>query len=199
MKKYLFSHGAILTASVGVALAALSSGPAMAQASSSSVCSTPSVSQEFLSFGDNNWYTPAPGTSHDNFSATGWTLSGGAKIVSTALKDGNTGSVLYLPPGASATSPAMCVQSGEPYARQIARVVGTSASNNSLTFYATPTGSSTLSGGMPVLGAPSWALSPPDNVYPGSGSEYVNFTYKSKTTSPTFEIYNLYVDPKMAR
>jgi hypothetical protein len=42
-----------------------------------------------------------PGRAGTNvFTGTGWTLSGGAKVVSATLADGTTGTVLDLPSGA---------------------------------------------------------------------------------------------------
>jgi len=171
----------------------------MAATSNGPACPVPTDSQQFLSWGDRSLYTPAPGVSPDNFSGAGWVLSGGAKLINTVLADGSTGTVLDLPPGGSATSPVMCVESGEPIARQITRMVGTSASSNATTFYVTPAGSSKLGSGMPVLGQTGWALSPPDNIYPGSGTESVYFTYQSHAKVGDLLVYDLYVDPKMAR
>src|SRR5436309_15980465 len=51
------------------------------------------------------------------FDATGWTLNGGARIVTTTLHDGSTSTVLDLPSGSKAMSPEVCVTSAYPTAR----------------------------------------------------------------------------------
>lgn len=197
MTKYLFSLSAVLAGVAAAVFAALGPSQAMAASSTPTACATPVVSQAFLGWGDSNYYTPAPGVVTDRFSGSGWVLSGGAKIISTTLADGATGQVLELPPGASATSPVMCVESGEPYARMITRVVGVNAASNATTLYVTQAGSSKLGSGMPVLGKTGWAESPPDNVDPGNATEDVSFTYKSNMTSGDLELYDLFIDPHM--
>lgn len=54
---------------------------------------------------------------------TGWTLSGGARVVHTELPDGTTESVLDLPAGSTAISPVMCVTSDYPEARADVRAL----------------------------------------------------------------------------
>ena len=68
-------------------------------------CTAPALTSPFASLGDANQYALLPGESADNFTATGWLLGGGAKVVTTKLADGTTGSVLDLPAGAYAISP----------------------------------------------------------------------------------------------
>ena len=99
-------------AGLAVAFAAMAGGTAHAATPvQTSACSEPSYafSQPFSSVKDSNWYTLAPGQSVNSFDATGWTLSGGAKLVTTTLADGSTGTVLDLPAGATAVTPPMCV------------------------------------------------------------------------------------------
>src|SRR5579875_3922887 len=196
MTKYLFSRSMVSAAVMTAVVAVLAPGQSMAATTTAS-CSTPVVSQAFLSWGDRNLYTPAPGVAPDSFYSAGWVLTNGATLKSEVLADGSIGLVLDLPPGSSATSPVMCVESGEPYARMVTRMVGTTASSNATTFYVTPAGSTKLGSGMPVLGGTQWAESPPDNVYPGSGSEDVYFTYKSNVKFGDLQVYNLFVDPHM--
>lgn len=181
------------------ALAAAFAVPAQAASAASAApsCTEPAVSQPFLPLGDSNWYTIAPGTAPDNFAATGWTLNGGAKIVSTRLMDGTTGYVLDLPAGSSATSPQMCVDSSYPTARMITRTLG-HAPDNSTKFIVSPAGSTSLSGGMPVLGIPGWKLSPPDNVAgAGAAAEEAQVTFVAGARAADLQVYNLYIDPRM--
>ncbi len=195
MKQYLFSRRTLGWALVLSACALL---PAQgASAATAPTCPTPALSQPFLSIGDSNRYTLAPGESADNFAGAGWTLSGGASIITTQLSDGMTGSVLVLPAGARAVSPAICVAGGYSTARMVTRVLGTSASS-ATTFAVSPAGSTTQSGGMPVLAKTSWAASAPVNVAPGnSAAELVQLRLAAGAKAPTIQVYNLYVDPRM--
>src|ERR1700733_5298612 len=100
---------------VGVAVAAFAAVPGQALAKKAdsttttsgttttsvdtSSCTAPTLSQPFLAWGDTNWYALAPGETADDFAGAGWTLKGGAKIVTATLEDGTTGSVLDLPGG----------------------------------------------------------------------------------------------------
>ncbi len=195
MKQYLFSRRVLGWATL---LAALALVPAQAASASTTLtCPTPALSQPFLSLGDSNWYTLVPGEGADNFAGTGWTLTGGASITATKLADGSTGSVLNLPAGSRAVSPAMCVSGGYPTARMITRTLG-SASSASTMFYVSPAGSANLSGGMPVLTTPSWAVSAPVSVAPGStAAEMVQYTLVAGAKAAALQVYDLYVDPRM--
>src|SRR5579875_1844255 len=87
-----------------------------------SVCNTnPVFSQPFQPFGDSNMYTLAPGQSPDNFTGSGWTLSGGATLTSASLADGASGKTLQMTYGSEAVSPILCVQSNYPTARMEVR------------------------------------------------------------------------------
>ncbi len=194
MKQFLFSRRVLAWA---IALSAFALIPAQAASASTLTCPTPTLSQPFLSIGDTNWYTLVPGEFADNFAGTGWTLTGGASITTTKLADGTTGSVLVLPAGARAVSPAMCVSGGYPTARMVTRVLaGTSSS--ATTFYVSPAGAKTLSGGMPVLATPTWGVSAPVSVASGTtAAQMVQFTLVEANTAPTVQVYDLYVDPRM--
>jgi hypothetical protein len=203
MKQCLFSNRArsvSLFSALVVFVAGASASSALASTTTPATsCSTPSLSQPFLSAGDSNWYTMAPGESPDNLAGEGWTLRGGASIELATLADGTTGSVLDLPAGSSAVSPAMCVDGSYPIARMVTRTLG-AAPSNATTFYTSVVGASKLSGGMPVLGKPTWAVSPPDNVAPGAaGAEQVQFTFVAGAKAADLQIYNFWVDPRMCR
>src|SRR5690348_13236569 len=104
--KCLFSRKALGSLALGMLITALAAIPAQASVNTSQ-CSEPALSQPFLYVGDSNWYTPLPGESYDKFAGTGWELSGGAKITTTTLSDGATGSVLDLPSGSKAVAPTI--------------------------------------------------------------------------------------------
>lgn len=84
-------------------------------------CAHPALSQPMDIFGDFNTYGLAPGGTFND--ATGWQLSGGAKIVSTTQQDGTTGNVLELPGKSQATSPVMCITQDYPMSRLWSRNV----------------------------------------------------------------------------
>lgn len=197
MKQFLFGRR---TLGLGIAIAACAALPAqsaMAGTTPATTCPDPAISQPFLSIGDSNWYTLAPGQTVDNFDGTGWILTGGAHVVSTTLSDGTTGQVLDLPAGSTATSSAMCVSTGYPTARMVTKTLGTAA-DNSTTFSVAQVGSSTSSGPMPVMGKPVWAVSPPVNVAPGgTGAEQVQFKFKAGAKAADLRVYDLYIDPRM--
>jgi hypothetical protein len=80
------------------------------------VCPGQVFSQAFAAFEDSRFYTLAPGGEF-NAPSEGWTLSGGAHLITTTRPDGVTGGALDLPGGAIATSPPICVTLAYPIAR----------------------------------------------------------------------------------
>ena len=166
-------------------------------------CTYPALSQPFLSFGDANWYTLAPGQTVDNFDGSGWTLRNGAKVTSTTVAGGMPGSVLDLPSGAQAVSPPMCVDEGFPTARMMVRSV---KGAGSVDVSATYEGISLLgirlslardSGA--VSGGDAWGPSDEVDVRPDDrvGWQVVRFTFTARGSRSQSQIYNYYVDPRM--
>ncbi len=207
MTKPLFSRptlglatvlAAFVALPVATALAATPSGSAGAGGMSSSSCPSTLLTQPFLSYHDRHWYTLAPGESSDSFDGDAWTLSGGATVVTETLADGQTGSVLDLPPGSSATSPMMCVRSGMPQARMITQTVGSHTSSTT-TFQVWNTNGTQARPPKRILGKTSWDLSPPVIVAPGNfaGIKQVYFTFTSHAKTGDLQLYNFYVDPHM--
>ena len=103
----------------GLGMAALAGSPAAASASvfTPSSCAATATGQAFAQWGDTNQYQLMPGANFAG-SAPGWTLSGGARVVSTSAPwsldgYGPAGS-LYLPAGATAQSPYICVTAQDP-------------------------------------------------------------------------------------
>jgi hypothetical protein len=163
----------------------------------------PPLTQPFLSSGDANWYMLAPGQTIDSFNGTGWSLSGGAKVMSATVASGRTGSVLDLPSGARAVSPPICVDNGFQTARMMVRSV---KGAGSVHVSATYEGISLLglqvsfprdSGS--VRGGSAWTASSPVNVMPDSrsGWQVVRFTFIGEGSGTESQIYNYYVDPRM--
>lgn len=184
---------------LAVLIATVAGGSAHAATpSDTSACSSPSytLSQPYLALGDSNWYTLAPGQAVDSFAGAGWTLTGGAQIVTTTLADGSTGTVLELPPGSQAVSPAMCVDSDFP----TARVSVLQKSNGPGTHvYVAYTGDK--SGGQSsgvINGGSTWGVSRAIQLHAGnlSGWQEAQYTFSAPTNGGNVELYDLYVDPR---
>ena len=115
---------ALAAAFVGLALAGAGAGAAQAALISTNACDTSTLSQPFTAWGDTSSYKLVPGGDFES-GAGGWTLTGGARLVSGSEPFAATGragaSSLYLPAGASATSPATCVNAAYPTFRFFAR------------------------------------------------------------------------------
>ncbi len=166
----------------------------------------PTLSQPFLAWGDSNWYTLAAGQTVDSFSGAGWVLSGGAKVVTTALADGETGSVLDLPGGSSAVSPTLCVTSGYSSARTM--VSNQSGSNRGyIGFSVSYAGTSSarhplMTGKLKTTGndgaSGAWELADSVALDPASapGWQLMKITLTpGGSRNENFELYNLYLDP----
>lgn len=208
-------HSLFRCVGLGVAVAALSAVPAAAATTSVATATTPVntsscaqalLSQPFFAWGDSNWYALAPGETADDFAGAGWTLTGGAKIVTATLEDGTTGSVLDLPRGSQAVSPTVCLTSAYPTARMMIRNVsgsnggsvgfsvsyaGTSTANAPLQ---TGTFKTTSSAGV----AGDWALSDPADLDPSTAPGWQLMRITLAATGPKeLQVYNLYNDPMM--
>jgi len=202
---------------LGVAVAAIGAAPAEAKKTvpatnatttslDTSSCADPVLSQPFLAWGDSNWYALASGETADSFTGGGWTLTGGAKIVTTTLQDGTTGAVLDLPSGSSAISPTICLTSAFPTARTMVRNVSGSNGGSvgfSVSYAGTSsqddpvqTGTFKTTGSSGVAG--DWALSEPADLDPSTtpGWQLMQITLTANGPKE-FQVYNLYNDPMM--
>jgi len=206
MTKDLFSRRSLgLSGGLAVLLAGLAASPALASSKpttpvGNSACMNPQLSQPFLSAGDSNWYTLAPGESPDSFNGGGWTLSGGAHITTTHLRDGRTGPVLDLPSGSTAVSPPMCVATDYPTARTMVRdVIGSEGVHTFVSYAGTKTANQPQNTGQVHGNGTAWTLSNPFQVHPGNlpGWQMVQFTLVPGGKTSDFQIYNFYVDPRM--
>lgn len=168
-------------------------------------CTTPVLSEPFLSWGDSNLYTLAPGQSAGGFNGSGWTLATGASVTSTTLLNGSTGSVLDLPPGSLALSAPVCVQSDYPTARTMIQsspgghvavgvVYADALGGSGVTESALQ---SDVSGN--ITGSSTWAPSVAFQVHPGnlSGWQVVQFVF-ANTSKRDVQLYDFYVDPRMS-
>ncbi len=183
--------------SLGIALAAISIAPASAAAATApATCTALPVSQPFLSWNDTNWYSQVPGQTGAGFTGTGWTLTGGASVVSTVRADGSSGTVLSLPSGASAISAPVCVSSDYPTARTIVRnVVG----NQGLTLSVSYDGVNYQSAGNLGATGTAWTLSKAWNIKSGPISGWQQVRFKFSANKATSQIYNFWIDPRMCR
>jgi hypothetical protein len=197
--KGLFSRKALGSLGLGMLIAAFTAIPAQASPNLSQ-CTTPEYSQPFLYAGDSNWYTLLPGESADNFEGAGWELSGGAQIVTTTLSDGSTGQVLDLPSGSKAVSPVICVTSRYPTARGIVRNV---KGSEGVFFYVEYEGTNTWehpkNTGQIHGSGTAWTLVTPVNLQPYNvpGWQPMRITLVPGGKTSDFQVYNLYVDPRM--
>jgi hypothetical protein len=209
MSKALFSGltskallvGRLLALAVVIAAVASNAAKAATSTVDTSMCNTnPLLTQPFLSVGDHNYYTLIPGQTPDSFDGTGWTLTGGAQLLSTTLGDGATGSVLDLPSGSKAVSPTICVTSAYPTARMMVRdLVGSEGVFFYVSYAGTSTWNTPKNTGQVHGAGTAWTLSGSVNLQPYNvtGWQPVRFTLIPGGKSSNFEVYNFYVDPRM--
>jgi hypothetical protein len=203
MEGAYMKHG-VLGARLGAVIAMLALTPAAAQAKSAANsgdpagCPTTTISQAFLSWGDNNWYTQVPGQTDTGFTGTGWVLTGGAKIVTAALVDGSEGTVLDLPSGSQAVSPTICVSSDDPDARTIARsTTGSGGLSMTVSYNG---GKSKHTGNLGATGS-TWAPSGTANIHSTviSGGVPAQLTLAPDGKGTEEQVYDLLVDPRCGR
>lgn len=208
MKQFRISRRSLSVGICGIlstAVACVSAGPAMAtQINTSgmnwgdiSSCFAPSLTQPFLSVGDSNWYTLAPGETPGAFNGAGWTLSGGASI---QPGQNSAGPVLDLPSGSQAISPPMCVASDYPTARTMVRNVVGAEGVQVFVAYAGTKSEINAQGAGAVHGQhAAWTLSNAFDIHPGNlpGWQLVRFTLVPGGKSSDFQVYNFYVDPRL--
>jgi len=185
-----------VAAAAGVSIAAvLVAIPSGALAASG--CSAPTLSAPFVAFGDTNLYALVPGQAADMFSGTGWTMTGGATIVTTTLYDGSKGNVLDLPSGATAVSPPMCVDNTYPTARAMERTVA--GGNAGVTVSVTYSVTGTTNIGDFKGGPGAWSPSKTVNIQSTdlTTPQLAQFTFVGKSNKSDYQLYDFYVDPRM--
>jgi hypothetical protein len=185
-------------------LAGIAASPALASASAPSAvtasgCSSPQLSQQFLSLGDPNWYALPLGQTPDNFDGAGWTLVAGANIATAQLADGHTGSVLSLPSGAAAVSPPICVNADYSTARaMIQSTAGARVEVGVMHLLGGSSGVPQRAGEIQGSGA-GFSASAPFNIAPGPGSGWrlVRFAFQATDLGGHAQLYDFYLDPRM--
>ena len=185
------------------AVAGFTATPAMAAETQSdqAPCSTPQLSQLFLSYNDPGWYTLLAGETTNSFDGGGWQLDGGAQIVTTKLIDGHVGPVLDLPSGSAATSPPVCVSSSYPTARTMIRTLA--RNDDGISVYVSFAGSG-APGGPRSLGqvrssGTDWTASDPLSLQPAirGGWQRVRFVLVPRGKRNDYQLYNFGLDPRM--
>jgi len=115
---------ALAAAIAGLAIAGAGAHAAQAAIINTGACDSSTLTQPFKAWGDSGSYKLVPGGDFESGLA-GWALSGGARVVPGSEPFDATGqaggSSLYLPAGASVTSPATCVDAAYPWFRFFAR------------------------------------------------------------------------------
>jgi hypothetical protein len=200
MNRTALGRSALSLATAVLGLAA--SAPAHAATLDTSMCATPALTQSFLPWGDQRYYSPMPGETESAFDGTGWTLTGGARIVTTTLHDGTTSTVLDLPSGSTAVSPEVCVTSAYPVARGWVRDV---KGSEGVFFYVSYAGTSTWTtpkntGQIHGPGT-SWGLVTPVNLQPNNvaGWQPMRITLIPGGNTSEFQVSDLELDPRMMR
>jgi hypothetical protein len=165
---------------------------------STSECADAALSQHFLSFGDSSWYAPAPGQNGSGFYGEGWTLGGGAGIVSTTDAKGQSINVLNLPSGSKAVSPTVCVTREFPRARMLVRnVVGSEGVFFYVSYAGTDSWNKPKNTGQVHGSGTAWTLADPINLQPNGvdGWQLVKFTFIPGGKTSRFQVYDFWVDP----
>lgn len=181
----------------GLTLACLPAASAHAALISTDPCDNATLTQPFAGWGDSNLYKLVPGGNFEG-SLAGWTLTVGARVVSGG--EGSSHS-LYLPVGATATTPLSCVDAAYPTARFFAKNAGLLSNvlvtllyhDPVLGLVPLPTGTATLGWSWnPTL--PMLTLSAVPGLLNGGTSQVaIRFT---ALLGPS-EIDGVYIDPRM--
>jgi hypothetical protein len=201
MRKFLFSRSPRVLV-LGALLAMMMVVSAQAATVDTTGCSQGVFSQPFLALKDTNWYTLLPGQNEQGFNGVGWELSGGASIVTTTVPDGSTGTVLDLPSGARAVSPTACVTSEYPTARAYVRdVVGGEGVSFNVSYEGTSTWEKPKNTGQIHGANGAWAAATPVNLQPNktSGWQPMRITLIGNGKTSEFQVYDLYLDPRLSR
>lgn len=163
-------------------------------------CNAPALSQAYSWALDTNWYAAVPGVTWDGFSTSGWTLSGGAKVMADTLADGKKGNVLYMPSGSKAVTPQLCISNSYPFGRsEMRNLAGTQGVSISVSYYGSKGwGANQASGSMTGVST-VWSLPGPFSIplSPVTGWQYAKFTLTALGSNSKYEISNLYIDPRM--
>jgi hypothetical protein len=182
---------------VGALLAGALAALALAAPASAATCAGKS-SQPFSPWGDLNSYELAPNGTLE--STNGWTLTGGAKLVAGSEPFAAAGRLgqysLSIPAGATATSPAMCIDAARPTFRFFGKAVqGSAASLRAEALAERPSQHAALGS---VSGSTAWAPVAPMGTGAASllldkGTVAVRLRF---TATGDWQIDDVFVDPR---
>jgi hypothetical protein len=187
------------TANAGLLTGVLSTAPA-------SYCD-PDVAQYFGHWGDSAWYRPVPGGTFED--AHGWALAGGAKVVTGnepwRVKGSADSRSLYLPAGATATSPTTCFDVGDWHARFFVRNAGSGGTLEVDILVRSLVGGvlAVFDGGY-VKADGTWDPSPKigalaTNVGGLLGTRAVSFRLRAAGSGAAFQVDDVFLDPFRSR
>lgn len=185
-----------------LALSAPAAPAAVAAKGKAAVCEGQVLTQPFLAYGDTHDYTLVPGGEF-NSANEGWTLSGGAKVVSALRPSGQSGGVLSLPSGSRAVSPPMCVTLRYPMSRTwVDSAAGGKPVKVSVSYAGTPSELAPQEVGTLKARYGAWTLGR-FGVEPALGgteesAREVQFVFEGAAKG-TNEIWGVWVDPRMGR
>ena len=185
---------------ISAIVAALAAAPVSSAATSPS-CNYGPASHPFGSWGDVASYTLVPGGSFES-GALGWTLSGGARVVSgnesyyaNSRYDSHS---LALPAGSSATTAPFCVSLNRPTIRVFVANGGSSASRLrvKVVFRGLFGVLGVIDGGAFSAGS-AWNASPImlATMHAPLGTKSAQFVFTPADSSGSWRIDDLYVDP----
>lgn len=199
----------VVSALCGVAIIAAVSHTSPARAGiigtgSGSYCD-PTSTQAFSRFGDSSYYARLLNNGFESGS-TGWTLSGGAKVVSgneSYYLSGNAkdSHSLLLPAGSSAYSGTVCFALGDWHLRLLAkRVSGTGGLHVQVVVPSLLGGLLSVLDGGTITSGGSWAPSPRlalllSNVTNLLGTKAVAFRFTPVGSGTSYQIDDVYLDP----
>lgn len=196
--------GAALFAAAAIAAPAANAGVLVASAGG---CPTHTLTQPFAPWGDGNSYFLAPGGAFENGDPA-WALAGGAKVVSGnepfQVNGSNDSHSLYLPQGATATSPTVCVGITSPsirwFAKEQASLLGITGAVTVDVLFEDSLGNVISA---PVAGAgalnTSWSPSLPGvvtaSLLPLLPGQQTPVEFRFRALSGNWSIDDVYVDP----
>jgi hypothetical protein len=189
----LAARRALAVLAISVALPAIAAAPAAADTSS---CPTPTLTQPFSAWGDDNWYALVPGQLDGSFVGGGWVLGGGASVRTATVLDGKLATVLDLPSGAWAISPSMCVDPTYISARMMLRGVGGASDLTARVSYGDYWNLSSYRSMGTANGGSSWQPSSTLSMNPpGSSWQVARFMLMEGNDGDESQVYDLFVDP----
>jgi hypothetical protein len=164
-------------------------------------CGTRTAATPFTAWGDKNLYFTLPGGSFES-GLRGWTVSGGATTVAEnepwKVLSSSHSSALGLPPGAAATSPAMCIASDEDSVRFFYKSPGVSTAALRVTIHVV-SGVNVADNQLTIDGGTAgWVVSPrimmPD-IRDASGRQTVTVGFDQVNGQADWLVDDVEVDP----